>query len=241
MEYEETFSLVAKMTTIHTLIVVASIHQWHISQLDVKNAFLNGDLQGEVYMALPPGISHDSGYVCKLKKALYDLKQAPRAWFEKLSIVISSLGFVSSSHDSDLFIKCTDAGRIILSLYVGDMIITSDDIDGISVLKTELVRRFEMKDLGYLQYFPGIEVAYSPRGYLLSQSKYVADILERARLTDNKIVDTPIKVNARYSSSVSSSDGLPLIDSTLYRTIIGSLVYLTITRPDIAYVVHAVS
>jgi hypothetical protein len=188
-------------------------------------------------MALPPGISHDSGYVCKLKKALYDLKQAPRAWFEKFFIVISSLGFVSSSHDSDLFIKCTDAGQIILSLYVGDMIITSDDIDGILVLKTELVRRFEMKDLGYLQYFLGIEVVYSPRGYLLSQSKYVADILERARLTDNKIVDTPIKVNARYSSS----DGLPLIDSTLYCTIIGSLVYLIITRPDIAYVVHVVS
>jgi len=101
-------------------------------------------------MAPPPGISHDSGYVCKLKKTLYGLKQASRAWFEKFSIVISSLGFVYSSHDSALFIKCTDAGRIILSLYVDDMIITGDDIDGISVLKTELARRFEMKDLGYL-------------------------------------------------------------------------------------------
>jgi len=187
MDYEETFAPVAKMTTIRTLIVVASIRQWHISQLDVKNAFLNGDLQEEVYMALPPGISHDSGYVCKLKKALYGLKQAPRAWFEKFSIVISSLSFVSSSHDSALFIKCTDTGHIILSLYVDDMIITGDDIDGISVLKTELARRFEMKDLGYLRYFLGIEVAYSPRGYLLSRSKYVADILERARLTDNKM------------------------------------------------------
>jgi hypothetical protein len=129
---------------------------------------LNGDLQEEVYMTLPPGISHDSRYVCKLKKALYSLKQAPRAWFEKFSIMISSLGFVSSSHDSTLFIKCTDVGRIILSLYVNDMIITGDDIDGISVLKTELARRFEMKDLGYLRYFLGIEVAYLLRGYLLS-------------------------------------------------------------------------
>ena len=151
--------------------------------------------------------------------------------------MISSLGFVSNSHDSALFIKSTDVGRIILFLYVDDMIITGDDIDGISVLKTKLARQFEMKDLDSLWYFLGIEVAYSPRGYLHFQTKYAVDILERARLTDNKIVDTLIEVNARYSSS----DGLHLTSPTLYCTIVGSLVYLTIIRPDIAYVVHVIS
>jgi hypothetical protein len=117
------------------------------------------------------------------------------------------------------------------------MIITGDDIDDILVLKTKLARQFKMKDLSDLWYFLSIEAASSPRGYLFSQSKYVADILKLARLTDNKTINTPIEVNTRYCSS----DGIPLADLTLYRTIIRSLVYLTITRPDIAYVVHVVS
>jgi hypothetical protein len=151
--------------------------------------------------------------------------------------MIFSLGFISSSHDSAFLFKCNDASRIIISLFVDDMIITSDDIDGISVLKTELARQFEMKDLSSLRYFLGIEVAYSPRGYLLSRSKYVANILERTRLTNKKTINIFIEVNTRYSSS----NGLLLPNPTLYRTIVGSSVYLTITRPDIAYVVHVVS
>ena len=184
MDYEETFAHVAKMTTIRTLISLASIRQWHISHMDVKNAFLNGDLHEEVYMVPPPGVSHNPGEVCKLKKALYGLKQAPRAWFEKSSIVIESLGFHSSPHDSALFIRCSRQGRILLSLYVDDMIITGDDDDGITYLKLQLAKKFEMKDLGTLRYFLGIDVAYSPRGYLLSQSKYIDTILAQARLSD---------------------------------------------------------
>ena len=104
---------------------------------DVKNAFTNGDLQEEVYMEPPLGVSHDFEYVWKLKKALYGLKQAPMAWFEKFTFVIYSLGFVASSYDYALFVKCTNADHIILSLYVDNMIITSDDVDGISVLKAK--------------------------------------------------------------------------------------------------------
>ncbi|XP_062102655.1 uncharacterized mitochondrial protein AtMg00810-like [Humulus lupulus] len=117
------------------------------------------------------------------------------------------------------------------------MIITGDDANGITKLKTHLTREFEMTDLGSLWYFLGIEVSYSPRGYLLSQSKYIADILDQARLSDARTVDTPLELNARYSSS----DGVALSDPSLYRTLVGSLVYLTITRPDIAYAVHIVS
>ncbi|CAL2273919.1 unnamed protein product [Prunus armeniaca] len=237
LDYEETFAPVAKMTSVRTLLAVASVHQWSLSQMDVKNAFLNGDLFEEVYMVPPPGVLHNPGEVCRLRKALYGLKQAPRAWFEKFSAVIGSLGFQSSAHDPALFVRSTSVGRILLLLYVDDMILTGDDLDGITQLKLALHDRFEMKDLGPLRYFLGIEVASSPKGYLLSQSKYAADVLQKAHITDTRVADTPLELNVRYSPS----DGTPLDDPTLYRTIVGSLVYLTITRPDIAYAVHIVS
>ncbi|GJZ90073.1 uncharacterized mitochondrial protein-like protein, partial [Tanacetum coccineum] len=195
------------------------------------------DLNEEVYMKPPHGVRHRSGEVCKLRKALYGLKQAPRAWYEKFCIIVTSLGFVSSHHDSTLFIKRSSVRRIFLSLYVDDMMITGDDCNGIELLKAELSHRFAMKDLGLLLYFLGIEVASSPKGYLLSQSKYTVDLFGHARMTDNKIADIHIDAKAKYTPT--NDDPLP--DPSLYRTIVGTLVYLTVTRPNIAYVVHIVS
>ena len=151
--------------------------------------------------------------------------------------MIILLSFYSSHYDSILFVRSTSAGRILLSLYVDDMIIIGDDVNGIATLKIELARYFAMKDLYSLYYFLGIEVASSPKGYLLSQSKYISDIFEHACLTNNKIIDTLLETNARYSPS----DGSPLSGRSLYCTIVSSLVYLTITRPDVAHTVHIVS
>jgi len=155
----------------------------------------------------------------------------------KNSLLIFFLNFVSNSHNYTLFVKYIDSGHIILFLYVDDIIITGDDIDDSLVLKTELARQFEMKNLGSLWYFLGIEIVYSPRCYLLYQSKYVTDIIERVRLIDNKTVDTLIEANTMYSFS----NGLLLPNSTLYCIIIRSLIYLTISRQDITYVIHVIS
>ncbi|XP_068667725.1 uncharacterized mitochondrial protein AtMg00810-like [Aristolochia californica] len=225
------------MKTIHTLISIDVVQKWHPHQMNVKNAMLNGDLVEEVYMRLPPGLPHTSGHVCHLRRALYGLKQAPRAWFEKFSSSLICLGFVASNYDSAMFIRKIIVGHIVVLLYVDDMIMTGDDDNGIADLKKQLHFMFEMKDLGYLRYFLGIEVAYSPEGYILSQSKYNSDVISRAGLTDNRIMDSPIELH----HSLSPTDGELLFDVTRYREVLGSLVYLTVTCPDITYVVHVVS
>ena len=135
VDYEETFALVARLSSVHALLAVAASRHWSICQMDVKNAFLNGDLSEEVYMQPPPGLSHPTNKVCRLCRALYGLKQAPRAWFAKFSTTVSSLGYSISSYDSALFIRRTDRGTILLLLYVDDMIITGDDITSIQELK----------------------------------------------------------------------------------------------------------
>jgi hypothetical protein len=237
IDYEETFAPVAKMTSVRLLISVAAVHQWPLFQLDVKNAFLNGYLTEEVYMRPPPGFSHAPGLVCRLRRALYGLKKSPRAWYARFHDVVLQIGFQPSTHESALFIRRTSQGLVLILLYVDDMIITGSDSTAIDEVKRHLFHEFEMKDLGPLRYFLGIEVASSSDGYLLTQTKYATDILHRAQLTDDKVVDTPIELHAKFSPS----DGVPLADPTEYRELVGCLVYLTVTRPDISYAVHVIS
>ncbi|KAL4023389.1 hypothetical protein IC575_017141 [Cucumis melo] len=205
--------------------------------MDVKNAFLNGTLSEEVYMKPPPGTTPPPQKVCLLRRALYGLKQAPRAWFATFSSTITQLGFTSSSHDSSLFTRQTSRGIVLLLLYVDDMIITGDNPHAISDLQCYLGKHFEMKDLGNLSYFLGLEISSSPSGYSLSQAKYASDLLSRSGITDSATFSTPLDPNVRLTPF----DGVPLDDPTLYRQLVGSLIYLTVTRPDIAYAVHIFS
>ena len=117
-DYDETFAPVAHITTVHTLIAVAAVRHWSLFQLDVKNAFLHGDLQQEVYMHPPPGLPSPSGLVCRLRRTLYGLKQAPRAWFARFSSAVTVAGFQPSPHDPALFVYSSSHGRILLLLYV---------------------------------------------------------------------------------------------------------------------------
>jgi hypothetical protein len=156
IDYEETFAPVARLTSIHSILAVASVRHWDLFQMDVKNVFLNGDLNEEVCMQPSPGYTHPPHKVCCLRRAFYGLKQAPRAWFAKFSSTIAQIGFVSSSYDSALFIRRFDAGLILLLLYVDNIIITEDDTVGIRNLQKILCQQFEMKDLGSLNYFLGL-------------------------------------------------------------------------------------
>ncbi|RVW45828.1 Retrovirus-related Pol polyprotein from transposon RE1 [Vitis vinifera] len=161
-------------------------------------------------MQPPAGLSVESNKVCHLRHALYGLKQAPRAWFAKFSSTIFRLGYTASPYDSVLFLRHTDKGTILLLLYVDDMIITGDDLSGIQELKDFL------------------------NGLYITEAKYASDLLSQAGLTDSKTVDTPVELNVHLTPS----GWKPLSNPSLYRRLVGSLIYLTVTHPDISYAVH---
>ncbi|KAJ9539426.1 hypothetical protein OSB04_032159 [Centaurea solstitialis] len=177
IDYLETFSPVAKINTIRVLFSITTNEGWPLHQFDVKNAFLHGELKEEVYMEAPPGFSDNfkTGEVCRLKKSLYGLKQSPRAWFGRFTLAMKKYGFKQSNSDHTLFLKRKGKFVTCLIIYVDDMIITGNDKEEITKLKEGLFTEFEMKDLGELKYFLGIEVLRSKQGIFICQKKYVLD------------------------------------------------------------------
>ncbi|KAK3021003.1 hypothetical protein RJ639_045468 [Escallonia herrerae] len=238
LNYTETFAPIAKMVSVRVFLAVAVIKNWELHQIDINNAFLHGDLHEEVYIRPPPGFSPSSpNKVLRLRKSLYGLRQSPRNWFAKLSTALRSYGFLQSHADHTLFTYRKWDVFLSVLVYVDDLILAGNNSTACSLFKKYLNDCFKLKDLGPLKYFLGIEAARGPRGLFLSQRKYELDILSEFSLSASKPAAFPMEQNHGLAL-----DGGPLLsDPGPYRRLIGRLVYLTITRPDICYAVHVLS
>ena len=227
MDDFDTFSPIAKLTSIRLFISLATTHGWDLHQLEIKNVFLYGDLAEEVYMEQPLGFvaQGEIGRVCCLQKSLYGLKQSPCTWFGMFSEVLEKFGMQKSKSDHSVYYRNSQAG-----------IITGDDIAGISSLKSFLHGQFHTKDLGMLKYFLGVEVMRSKRGIFLSQRKYVLDLLSETGNLAAKPRQSPMAQSLHLTRK-----GELFEDPERYRRLVGKLNYLTVTCHDIAYFVSIVS
>ena len=242
-DYIDTFAPVAKLHTIRIVLSIATNLEWDLWQMDVKNAFLQGELEDEVYMLPPPGLEHlvKPGNVLRLKKAIYGLKQSPRAWYRKLSTTLNGRGFRKSELDHTLFTLTGPSGIIVLLVYVDDLIITGSDKAGIQATKEFLKSVFDIKDLGEMKYFLGIEICRSKEGLFMSQRKYTMDMLKEADVLGGKIAKTPLEEGYKVLREGEVEENQLFEDAKLYRKMVGKLIYLTITRPDICFAVNQVS
>jgi hypothetical protein len=237
-DYDETFAPVARYTSIRAIISLAASMGWNLHQMDVKTTFLNRAIEEEVYIEQPQGFevhSRDT-HVCRLKKALYGLKQAPRAWYARMDNYLRRLGFSKSHADPNLYYKVMDNAPVILLLYVDDLFITGEE-SLIIQCKKELASEFDMKDLGLMHYYLGLEVWQKRGEVFLGQGKYAIKILQKFGMMDCKSMDTPMNADIR---KVKVPDSDP-VDPSLYRQLIGSLMYLVNTRPDICFAVNTLS
>ncbi|KAH9648420.1 retrovirus-related pol polyprotein from transposon RE1 [Citrus sinensis] len=239
VDFFETFSPVVKPCTIRIILSLAVMNHWTIRQLDVNNAFLNGVLTEEVFMHQPEGFidSQHPTYVCKLNKALYGLKQAPRAWYDRLKGSLLQWGFQTSRSDTSLFLKHTGSDVLAVLIYVDDILVTGSSNAQIEEIITLLGSEFALKDLGDFNYFLGLEVTPSSAGLHLSQTKYIGDILQKAHMLGSKGCTTPMSA----ADKLYKDKGTKFENPSLYRSVIGSLQYVTLTRPDIAFTVNKLS
>ncbi|KAL8120428.1 hypothetical protein AgCh_017563 [Apium graveolens] len=238
-DFVDTFSPVIKPATIRIVLCIALSRNWQLRQLDINNAFLHGTLHEDVYMLQPPGYidTQHPHYICKLKKAIYGLRQASRAWYKELKAFLLDIGFRHSLADTCLFIYDRDGVQVFFMVYVDDIILTGNNNIFVNDFVSQLARRFSIKDLGSLHHFLGVEVISTKMGLLLSQHRYIVDLLDQFHMTGAKEVSTPLNI----SEVLTLVDGSRPIDATPYHKLIGSLQYLAITRPDVSFAINKLS
>eukprot|EP00253_Pinus_taeda_P005715 PITA_05715 len=218
---------------------IAAQNKWKVYQMDVKSAFVNGVLMEEVYIEQPLGYEKkgEEQKVCKLKKALYGLKQAPRAWYSRIDSYLLENGFDKCDGEPIVYIKEKYGKLLIVVLYVDDVIFTGNDDYLIENFKAVMKEEFEMTDMGLLRYFLGIEVDQNENGIFISQARYVNEVLGIFNMQECKVAITPTVMGLKLSKEDNNKEFNP----SLYKSIVGSLMYLTATRPDIMFVVSLIS
>ncbi|GJY52050.1 putative ribonuclease H-like domain-containing protein [Tanacetum coccineum] len=235
IDYDEVFAPVARIEAIRLFLAFASFMGFIVYQMDVKSAFLYGTIDEEVYVSQPPGFvdpEHPTK-VYKVVKALYGLHQAPRAWYATLSTFLEKHGYKRGTIDKTLFIRRNKKDIMLVQVYVDDIIFGSTNKSWCDEFEALMQSRFQMSSMGELTFFLGLQVKQKKQGIFISQEKYVAEILKKFDLVHVKAAITPMETKLPLTKDEEAFD----VDVHLYRSMIGSLMYLTASRPDIMYAV----
>ncbi|GJT28299.1 retrovirus-related pol polyprotein from transposon TNT 1-94 [Tanacetum coccineum] len=233
IDYDETYAPVARLESIRILLAYACALDFKLYQMDVKSAFLNGFINEEVYVAQPPGFIDFAkpNYVYKLKKALYGLKQAPKAWYDRLKAFLIKHNYSMGMVDNTLFTKKKDSNLIIVQIYVDDIIFGSTCQEMCDDFAKIMHDEFEMSMMGELNFFLGLQIKQLDDGIFFNQSKYIKEMLKKFGLEDSKPIKTPMSTETKLTRDEEGES----VDNTKYRGMIGSLLYLTASRPDIMF------
>ncbi|KAI3758803.1 hypothetical protein L6452_06375 [Arctium lappa] len=233
IDYDETYALVARIEAIRIFLAYAAHKNFTVFQMDVKTTFLNGILKEEVYVSQPEGFVNQEmpDHVYILDKALYGLKQAPRAWYDVLSKFLVKSGFSKGKVDTTLFIKKEKVDIILIQIYVDDIIFGSTNPKYCKNFSNLMVSRFQMSMMGEMNFFLGLQVKQFSTGIFINQSKYILDILRKYKMENCKPIGTPMAPGTKINTDPSGKS----VDVRTYRGMIGSLMYLTSSRPDIMF------
>jgi hypothetical protein len=238
LDFDETFAPIARLEAIRIFIACAFHKRFKVYQMDVKSSFLNGDLNEEVYMEQLEGfkLSDNPNLLYKLKKALYGLKQAPRAWYHRLDTYLKEKGFKRGTIDNNLYIKIEGDDMLIVLVYVDAIIFGCNKDSLVKWFASTMELDFEMSMRGELSFFLGLQITQRSEGMFISQEKYLREMLKRFQMEDSKPVGTTMVTGCKLRKD----DDSPDVDQSSYRSMIGSLLYITTSHPDIMHVVGMV-
>ena len=239
IDYDQTFSPVVSFESIRSIIAIAAKNGLKLHQMDIKTAFLNGELNEEIFISQPEGFVAKGfeDYVCKLKRSIYGLKQSARCWNAELDKKLKNMGFNQCKSDPCIYIKETKEGYCVIAVYVDDLIVGGENEKNITLTKKEISNKFEVTDMGPLHYFLGVKVVQNPKTseIWIGQPNFTNELLHKFQMAESKPVDTPIDPGVKLSKKLESEEEY---DKVKYQSAVGSLLYLsTRTRPDIAFAV----